>query len=1588
MDFARSTAARFVGRVGSLAVALGVGVVIGGQGVAAADTRTDTDTSDNAPAMESRGNSTRDAVVARQAAATQTDPGHGATRQTSGTQAAPRRESRRPRGEAPPAASTVTAGQRPASGAPTSGPTDRLPAKVSAMPVPNTAVHRAMGGAPTIAELPSGPAAVTARVVQAPVPTAAAPPAALRSVPASISGAVAQAPVPTAAAAPVTAALSAFLAPFTGLGGGLPLQSPTPWAALAVARRLGRSDAPSPGAPRPVAAVAYPSATTGTTTKITWAWGTNPVLSFRPATDKLDFGWMGPSAFDVTEASGSTKIAIVGNNHSYTLQNVPLAQLTMTNIVANDAGTVSKWKGLIAAAQTTTPTVSIASASVAEGNSGSSIAAFTVTLSKASTRSVTVGYGTGNGTATAGSDYTATSGTLTFAPGVTSTKVNVAVIGDTAVEANETFTVTLSAPSGVTLGNATATGTITNDDTAVVVTPPAVSIANATVAEGNSGSTTLAFNVSLSKASDKTVTVGYSTTNGSATAGQDYTAKSGTLTFAPGTTAQQVSVAVTGDTTVEPNETLSVTLAGPSNATLGTATATGTITNDDTSTVPPTTSDRWGNAFYAPYVDMGGWPVPDLLAISQTNGGGSLFTAAFMQATPDGKLAWAGLNALEPGADNDQARAINRSIKALQAAGGDVMVSLGGVAGVSLAEWGSRRGMTATQLATAYAGVVDTYGINHLDFDIEGAAVTDQAAIALHSQALKILQQSKPDLKVWYTLPVLPTGLTADGIKVVDSALKAGVTLAGVNVMAMDYGESAAPTSGPNAKSMGAYAIESAESTYAQMNRLFGSYGKTFGYANLGVTPMLGVNDVLSEVFTLADAQVLENYARTKGIGMLALWSVTRDTPGPLGVSTYTHSGLSAPAGSFAKILNDYGTVNPLTYTGTGGTGGGTATPVTGGTTTKIGWNWGSNAVLSFDPAKDKLDFVWMGPSYFNISEASGSTVITIANNNQTYTLSGVALNRMSTANIIALDSGTVAKWQSAISAAVQGATPPVVTAPTIAITNASLAEGNSGSRNLAFTVNLSTASTTAVSVNYATSNGTATAGQDYTAASGTVTFAPGVLSQQVNVAIAGDTTVEPSETLTVTLSNPTGATLATATATGTITNDDTASGTVPPPATALPIAAHDKVLAAYFPEWGIYGRNFQVADIPGDQLTHVIYSFLNVTPGGEVAVYDSFAALEKRFAAGETVSGEADLWYYPPNDPRSQQTVWGNFNQLAQLKAKHPHLKVSIAVGGWTLSGNFSTVTATAAGREKLANSVVTFIDTYRMFDGVDFDWEYPGGGGLDGNSASPNDGANYAELLKLVRAKLDVLEQRNGRQYEISVASPAGYDKIANFNLAGLAPSVDFFNLMSYDFHGTWEKTTGHQSAFTGDANGYDVKTAVGLYRAAGVPAAKIVLGAPLYTRGWSGVADGGDGGYLERATGSAPGTFEAGVYDYKDLVAQLKDPASGWKLYWDDTAQAAYLYNPSKGLFSSFETPTSIAQKSDWAEAIGLGGIMFWDISNDAVGSPDSLVRAAYSSWVLDQTMAAIRSGAPLPAELIIGGDGVIAALPTGLPGGTAL
>ncbi|HUQ11997.1 MAG TPA: Calx-beta domain-containing protein [Steroidobacteraceae bacterium] len=223
------------------------------------------------------------------------------------------------------------------------------------------------------------------------------------------------------------------------------------------------------------------------------------------------------------------------------------------------------------------PAMSISDASKNEGNAGTSTMAFTVSLTAAATSAISVNYATANGTASAGSDYAATNGTLTFAAGETSKTVNVAINGDTAVEADETFAVTLSAVSGATLADASAQATIVNDD---VAPPPTMSIADVTVTEGNAP-VTATFTVTLSAAAAGAVTVNYATADGTALAGSDYTAASGTLSFAPGETSKSIDVIIGGDTTVESAESFAVNLSAPSGATLADANAQGNIVNDD-----------------------------------------------------------------------------------------------------------------------------------------------------------------------------------------------------------------------------------------------------------------------------------------------------------------------------------------------------------------------------------------------------------------------------------------------------------------------------------------------------------------------------------------------------------------------------------------------------------------------------------------------------------------------------------------------------------------------------------------------------------------------------------------------------------------------------------------------------------------------------------------------------------------------------------------------------------------------------------------------------------------------------------------------
>ncbi|WDI93765.1 putative Ig domain-containing protein [Xanthomonas campestris] len=224
------------------------------------------------------------------------------------------------------------------------------------------------------------------------------------------------------------------------------------------------------------------------------------------------------------------------------------------------------------------PTLSINDVSVNEGNAGTSNATFTVSLSQpAGAGGVSFDIATADGSATAGVDYVASSLTgQTIPAGSSSATFTVLVNGDTLSEPNETFFVNVSNVSGAGVSDAQGQGTIVNDDAL-----PSLSIDDVSVNEGNSGTTTATFTVTLSAASGQTVSVNYASADGTATAGSDYVARSGTLTFAPGTTAQGVAITVNGDTAVEPNETFSVGLSGASNASIARATGAGTILNDD-----------------------------------------------------------------------------------------------------------------------------------------------------------------------------------------------------------------------------------------------------------------------------------------------------------------------------------------------------------------------------------------------------------------------------------------------------------------------------------------------------------------------------------------------------------------------------------------------------------------------------------------------------------------------------------------------------------------------------------------------------------------------------------------------------------------------------------------------------------------------------------------------------------------------------------------------------------------------------------------------------------------------------------------------
>jgi chitinase len=411
----------------------------------------------------------------------------------------------------------------------------------------------------------------------------------------------------------------------------------------------------------------------------------------------------------------------------------------------------------------------------------------------------------------------------------------------------------------------------------------------------------------------------------------------------------------------------------------------------------------------------------------------------------------------------------------------------------------------------------------------------------------------------------------------------------------------------------------------------------------------------------------------------------------------------------------------------------------------------------------------------------------------------------------------------------------------------------------------------------------------------------------------------------------------------------DAAGNRSAPSATLSASTTNFRKIVGYFARWGVYDRAYYVKNLDTSgaaaKLTHLNYAFGNVV-NGQCAILpsplgDPWADYQMGFNASTSVDGVADTW---------DQPLKGNFNQLKKLKAKYPNLRVLISLGGWDWSGGFSDAVSTAEKRQALVQSC---IDLYirgnvpglpagalaGVFDGFDVDWEFPVVGGLA--PGRPEDTANFTAMLAEFRRQLDL--ERPGLQLSIASGSSAyAYSKI---QLAQLHTYLDHINLMTYDMHGSWDSTANfHAALYNQAANPVkaqhdSTQEAVQGHLDAGVPPSKLIVGVPFYGRGWKGTQPGPAGDGLYQPTGGpAHGNWDAwsdtGMFDYH-YIRDVLEPAA--VKYRHPEAQVPYLYNPSTGLWVSYDDPTSLGAKGAYINSNNLGGAMIWEMSgDDAQGS----------------------------------------------------
>ncbi len=331
--------------------------------------------------------------------------------------------------------------------------------------------------------------------------------------------------------------------------------------------------------------------------------------------------------------------------------------------------------------------------------------------------------------------------------------------------------------------------------------------------------------------------------------------------------------------------------------------------------------------------------------------------------------------------------------------------------------------------------------------------------------------------------------------------------------------------------------------------------------------------------------------------------------------------------------------------------------------------------------------------------------------------------------------------------------------------------------------------------------------------------------------------------------------------------------------------------------------RNYDFSAIDAAKLTHINYAFANII-GGEV-----------RFGTegiDDTEMNEEDI------------------SALIALKSVNPELKVLVSVGGWGWSGNFSDAALTDSSRNRFGASAAAFVRDHRL-DGIDLDWEYPNHPGA-GNTYRAEDVHNFTLMLRSVREHLDSMAAEQGRKerYRLTIATGASELYAANTELGELEQYLDFINIMTYDFHHGASYQTGHHSnLFLSGLDGPDgdaTDRAVDIHIREGVPPSKLNIGVPFYGRVWDGVEPVSNGLYRQaRTTG-------AGM-SYVDVLRALADPA--FTRHLDSSAAAPFLWNEADSVFISYDDEVSLAAKMKYLREKGLGGVMFWEYTEDVDG-----------------------------------------------------